>query len=54
MRISYAPEIELTGEEKKQLYGTLIFRDDNYYFLIGKSKEYTGLIISSRYDENWN
>lgn len=54
IEIKHAPEIELTEEEKKQEYGSMIFRDGKAYLLIGQSEESVGLINSIHYKKDWN
>lgn len=54
IKISYAPDIELTEEEKKQENGTLIERDGKFYFKIGISDNSVGLVHSIPYDKNWD
>lgn len=54
IRETYCPEIELTDEEKKQGFGTLIFRDGQPYLLIGQSEESIGLMSSIPYDKDWD
>ncbi|MDU5081214.1 hypothetical protein [uncultured Tissierella sp.] len=54
IEIKYAPEIELTEEEKKQEYGSLIFRDGKAHLLIGQSEESVGLINSIHYRKDWD
>jgi hypothetical protein len=54
IRETYYSEIELTDEEKKQGFGTLIVRDGKHYLLIGQSEESIGLMTSIPYDKAWN
>ncbi|APH15988.1 hypothetical protein NPD5_3877 [Clostridium sporogenes] len=54
IEIIYAPEIELSEEEKKQGYGTLIYRDGEPYLLLGRSEDSVGMIISTPYKINWD
>lgn len=54
IKVEYAPDIELTEEEKKQGAGTLIMRDGQYYFLVGMTDESVGLITSVPYEKGWN
>lgn len=54
IKIEYSPDIELTEEEKKQGYGTLIERNGEYYLIVGCSEESIGLINSVPYEKDWN
>jgi hypothetical protein len=54
IRIKYAPELQLTEEEKQQPPGSLVIRDGHYYFIVGKTDTGVGLITSIPYDKNWN
>lgn len=54
IRIEYAPELQLTEDEKQQPPGSLIFRDGHYYMLVGKTDNSIGLTTSIPYDKNWN
>lgn len=54
IEINYAPEIQLTEEEKQQDYGTLIFREGKPYLLIGQSEDSIGLMNSIPYKSNWD
>jgi hypothetical protein len=54
IRIEYAPELQLTEEEKKQPPGSLVLRDGKHYLLIGRTDISAGLITSIPYDKNWN
>jgi len=54
IRISYEEDIELTEEEKKQGYGTLIERNGKYYLLIGQSEDSIGFINSIPYEKDWD
>lgn len=53
IKITYCEDMELTEEEKKQDYGTLIERNEKYYLLIGQSETSTGLINSVHYEKDW-
>lgn len=53
IKIEYSPDIELTEEEKKQGYGTLIERNGEYYLIVGCSEESIGLINSVPYEKDW-
>lgn len=54
IKIDYSPDIELTEEEKKQGYGTLIERNGEYYLIVGHSEESVGLINSIPYEKDWD
>lgn len=54
IKIEYSPDIELTEDEKKQGYGTLIERNGEYYLIVGCSEESVGLINSIPYEKDWN
>jgi hypothetical protein len=54
IEVIYAPEIELSEEEKKQEYGTLIFREGKAYLLLGQSEDSIGLMNSIPYKVNWD
>jgi hypothetical protein len=54
MKITYFPDIELTEEEKKQGYGTLIERNGKFYLIVGQSEESVGLINSIPYEKDWD
>lgn len=54
IRVSHSPDIVLTEEEKKQGFGTLIFRGGKTYISIGESEESIGRIISTSYDKDWD
>ena len=54
MKIDYYPDIELTEDEKKQGYGTLIQRNGEFYLLVGQSEESVGLINSIPYEKDWD
>lgn len=55
IHVEYAPEgIELTEDECKQGPGTMIFRDGQPYFLIGRNDDAVGIITSTPYKKNWN
>lgn len=54
IRIEYAPELQLTEEEKQQPPGSIVIRDGQYYLLVGKTDTSVGLVTSIPYDKNWN
>jgi hypothetical protein len=54
IKIEYAPELELTEEEKKQPPGSLIMRDGQYFLLVGKTESSFGLITSIPFEKDWN
>lgn len=54
IRITYATELQLTEEEKKQPPGSMVIRDGRLYFLIGKTDAGVGRIDSIPYDKDWN
>ncbi len=54
IKITYFEDIELTEEEKKQGYGTLIERNGKYYLLVGQSEESAGFINSIPYEKDWD
>ncbi|EYE87246.1 hypothetical protein Q428_14350 [Fervidicella metallireducens AeB] len=54
IELTYASQIELSEEEKKQEYGTLIYREGKAYILLGQSENSIGLMNSIPYKANWN
>lgn len=54
IRIEYAPELQLTEEEKIQPPGTFVIRDGKYYILIGRTDTSVGIVTSIPYKKNWN
>lgn len=53
IEINYAPEIQLTEEEKQQGYGTIIYREGRAHILLGQDENSVGLINSIPYKSNW-
>ena len=53
-RKTYFPKIELSEEEKKQGFGTFIWRDGKPLLLVGMDKNSAGLINSIPYDVDRN
>lgn len=54
IRTTYYPKIKLTEEEKKQGFGTIIWRDGVPYILVGMDENSVGLVNSVPFDVNWN
>ncbi|MBA4507559.1 hypothetical protein H1057_05765 [Clostridium sporogenes] len=54
IEINYAPEIQLTEEEKQQGYGTIIYREGIAHILLGQSEDSVGLMNSVPYKSNWD
>lgn len=54
IKMAHYPDIELTEDEKKQGYGTLIKRNGEFYLIVGQSEESFGLINSILYEKDWD
>lgn len=54
IRKTYYTNIELTEDEKKQGFGTIIWRDGKPLLLVGMDENLVGLVNSVPYDVDWN
>jgi len=54
IEITYAPDVELLEEEKKQKCGTLIYREGKAYILLGQTEDSVCLMKSISYKANWD
>ena len=54
IRKTYYPKIELTEDEKKQGFGTIIWRDGKPLLLVGMDENSAGLVNSVPYEVDWN